>query len=101
MQVDPQFYSFRWITLLLSQEFSFADVLRIWDTLLSDPHGRADCLLRVCTAMILNLADKLRNGDFTVILKTLQRYPPVDINKLLSMAASMPPVSLIVAAPYV
>lgn len=38
-QVNPQFYAFRWITLLLTQEFDFADSLRIWDTLVSDPDG--------------------------------------------------------------
>lgn len=39
MQVNPQFYAFRWITLLLTQEFNFTDCLHIWDTLLSDPEG--------------------------------------------------------------
>lgn len=39
MQVNPQFYAFRWITLLLTQEFNFADSLHIWDTLLSDAEG--------------------------------------------------------------
>ncbi|XP_074383520.1 uncharacterized protein LOC141725043 isoform X3 [Apium graveolens] len=38
-KVNPQFYAFRWITLLLTQEFTFADSLHIWDTLLSDPEG--------------------------------------------------------------
>ncbi|KAK3005035.1 hypothetical protein RJ639_016357 [Escallonia herrerae] len=38
-KVNPQFYAFRWITLLLTQEFNFADSLHIWDTLLSDPEG--------------------------------------------------------------
>ncbi|KAG8369645.1 hypothetical protein BUALT_Bualt14G0035200 [Buddleja alternifolia] len=38
-KVNPQFYAFRWITLLLTQEFNFADSLVIWDTLLSDPEG--------------------------------------------------------------
>ncbi|MBA0634186.1 hypothetical protein Godav_005282 [Gossypium davidsonii] len=38
-KVNPQFYAFRWITLLLTQEFNFADSLHIWDTLLSDPKG--------------------------------------------------------------
>lgn len=37
--MNPQFYAFRWITLLLTQEFNFADSLLIWDTLLSDPEG--------------------------------------------------------------
>lgn len=39
VQINPQFYAFRWITLLLTQEFNFADCLHIWDTLLSDPEG--------------------------------------------------------------
>ncbi|GFY93070.1 Ypt/Rab-GAP domain of gyp1p superfamily protein [Actinidia rufa] len=38
-KVNPQFYAFRWITLLLTQEFNFSDSLLIWDTLLSDPEG--------------------------------------------------------------
>lgn len=59
--------------------------MRIWDTILSDPHGRMDCLLRICTAMILNIRHVLIAGDFTTILKTLQRYPPVDVNVLLQV----------------
>lgn len=38
-QVNPQFYAFRWITLLLTQEFQFRDCLSLWDTLLGDPEG--------------------------------------------------------------
>ncbi|XP_004508496.1 uncharacterized protein [Cicer arietinum] len=33
-KVKPQFYAFRWITLLLTQEFQFEYILRIWDTLI-------------------------------------------------------------------
>lgn len=95
--MDPQFYAFRWLTLLLSQEFAFPDTLRIWDTILSDPHGRMDCLMRICTAMILHLRPILMRGDFSVILKTLQRFPPVDVNVLLAKAASMPPCTEILA----
>ncbi|MEW5317161.1 MAG: hypothetical protein WDW38_008487 [Sanguina aurantia] len=98
-KVDPQFYAFRWITLLLSQEFAFPDAMRIWDTILSDPHGRMDCLLRICTAMILNIRHVLIAGDFTTILKTLQRYPPVDVNVLLQMAAAMPSCRSVLGAP--
>lgn len=35
--VDPTFYSLRWIMLLLSQELSMSDTLRLWDSLLHDP----------------------------------------------------------------
>eukprot|EP00268_Persea_americana_P026078 TRINITY_DN25455_c0_g2_i4.p1 TRINITY_DN25455_c0_g2~~TRINITY_DN25455_c0_g2_i4.p1 ORF type:complete len:149 (-),score=8.93 TRINITY_DN25455_c0_g2_i4:24-470(-) len=39
MQVKPQFYAFRWITLLLTQEFDFHEIMRIWDSLLSNSLG--------------------------------------------------------------
>lgn len=45
-QVDPQYYAFRWITLLLTQEFNFPDVLRLWDTIIAAPTSRLDFLLK-------------------------------------------------------
>ena len=62
--MDPQFYAFRWITLLLTQEFSCPDVTRLWDTMLSDPAGRTDSLLRLCMAMLLNLRQELLQVRF-------------------------------------
>lgn len=38
-QVKPQYYAFRWITLLLTQEFNFQSIMRIWDSLLANPFG--------------------------------------------------------------
>ncbi|KAL1372967.1 hypothetical protein AAHE18_01G240200 [Arachis hypogaea] len=78
-KVKPQFYAFRWITLLLTQEFKFESILRIWDTLLSNPFGVQDMLLRVCCAMQLCVKSKLLGGDFVANLKLLQHYPE-DIN---------------------
>ena len=34
--MSPSFYGFRWLTLLMTQEFDLPDVLRLWDSLLSD-----------------------------------------------------------------
>ncbi|XP_011045638.1 PREDICTED: TBC1 domain family member 13-like [Populus euphratica] len=84
--VNPQFYAFRWITLLLTQEFNFADSLHIWDTLLSDPEGPQETLLRVCCAMLILIRRRLLAGDFTSILKLLQNYPPTNISHLLYVA---------------
>ncbi|XP_024382453.1 uncharacterized protein [Physcomitrium patens] len=85
-KVNPQFYAFRWITLLLTQEFNFADSLRLWDSLLSNPDGPLEILLRVCCSMLLCLRSRLLAGDFTTNLKLLQHYPSVDINHLLKVA---------------
>ncbi|KAG0593489.1 hypothetical protein KC19_1G334100 [Ceratodon purpureus] len=88
-KVNPQFYAFRWITLLLTQEFKFADSLRLWDSLLSNPDGPLEILLRVCCAMLLCLRSRLLAGDFTTNLKLLQHYPAVDFNHLLKVADSV------------
>lgn len=52
LEIHPQYYAFRWITLLLSQEFALPEVLRIWDSLLSDPK-RFDFLIDLACAMIM------------------------------------------------
>ncbi|KAK9915756.1 hypothetical protein WJX75_003726 [Coccomyxa subellipsoidea] len=88
-KVNPQFYAFRWITLLLTQEFSFPDAVRLWDTMFSDPAGRTDCLLRICVAMLVNIRGELLHGDFSANLKLLQRYPPVDAHAILRIAEQL------------
>lgn len=50
--IKPQFFAFRWLTLLLSQEFVLPDVIRIWDSLFADSN-RFDFLLLVCCAMLM------------------------------------------------
>ncbi|XP_071713410.1 uncharacterized protein [Rutidosis leptorrhynchoides] len=85
-KVNPQFYAFRWITLLLTQDFSFSDSLQIWDLLLSDPEGPQETLLRVCCAMLILVRRRLLAGDFTANLKLLQSYPATNISHLLYVA---------------
>ncbi|XP_030463846.2 uncharacterized protein LOC115683447 [Syzygium oleosum] len=85
-KVNPQFYAFRWITLLLTQEFSFTDILHIWDMLLSDPEGPQETLLRICCAMLILVRRRLLAGDFTANLKLLQHYPSINISHLLYVA---------------
>ncbi|XP_028760720.1 TBC1 domain family member 13 isoform X2 [Neltuma alba] len=91
-KVKPQFYAFRWITLLLTQEFSFDKILRIWDTLLSNPFGIQDMLLRICCAMLLCVKRRLMSGDFVNNLQLLQHYPDdINIEYLLQVAQDISP----------
>lgn len=73
-QVKPQFFAFRWITLLLSQEFILPDVIRLWDSLFSDPN-RFDFLLYICCAMLILLRDRILCGCFALTLKLIQNFP--------------------------
>mmetsp|Transcript_6766 Transcript_6766/g.11814 ORF Transcript_6766/g.11814 Transcript_6766/m.11814 type:complete len:319 (-) Transcript_6766:63-1019(-) len=75
--LSPQFYSFRWITLLLSQEFELPDLLRLWDSLFADP-----LLVFPFDEIFFNdivfckvVRNELFLGDFAHNLKLLQSYP--------------------------
>lgn len=49
-----QYYGFRWLTLLLSQEFPLPDVVRIWDAIFADKfRSRFQFLIQFCCAMIM------------------------------------------------
>ncbi|EPY83303.1 TBC1 domain family member 13 [Camelus ferus] len=69
--IKPQFFAFRWLTLLLSQEFLLPDVIRIWDSLFADDN-RFEFLLVVCCAMLILIREQLLEGDFTVNMRLLQ-----------------------------
>ncbi|KAH0955330.1 hypothetical protein HN011_003928 [Eciton burchellii] len=87
-ELCPQYYSFRWLTLLLSQEFPLPDVMRIWDSLFAD-ENRFSFLIHICCAMILLLRDQLLTGDFATNVKLLQNFPSMDIQIVLSKAAAL------------
>ncbi|XP_033253485.1 TBC1 domain family member 13-like [Drosophila miranda] len=87
-ELHPQYYSFRWLTLLLSQEFPLPDVLRIWDSVFSDEQ-RFDFLIKICWSMILIQREAILENDFASNVKLLQNYPPIDINVVITHAVSL------------
>lgn len=87
-KVAPQFYAFRWVTLLCSQEFDLPDVLRLWDSLFADD-VRFDFLLHFCVSMLVTQRDVLLRSTFPDIVKRLQRAPEVDLGVLLQTAQEL------------
>ena len=86
--VNPQFYSLRWLLLLLTQEFEIADVLRLWDALLSHPR-KLSYLNYICLGILLEEKEKLMNEDFVGIMGILQNLEGIDVGKILSVANKM------------
>lgn len=88
--LKPQYFAFRWLSLMLSQEFPLPDVLRIWDSLLSDSDSarRRKFLIDVCVAMVTLVRDEILSNDFAENMKLLQNYPSIDVQIILSKAAS-------------
>ena len=74
LKVAPTFYGFRWITLLMTQEWDLPDVLRLWDSLLADP-SRFDFLLYFAVATVTSIRTALlEHDDFAYAVKALQRF---------------------------
>uniref|UniRef100_A0A0N5AT23 Rab-GAP TBC domain-containing protein n=1 Tax=Syphacia muris TaxID=451379 RepID=A0A0N5AT23_9BILA len=83
--IKPQFFAFRWISLLLSQEFSLPDVIIIWDSIFSS-ESRIKFLHFVCIAMMEREREELLNGDFSSCLRLLQNIPEKNVYELLRVA---------------
>ena len=74
---------------MLSQEFPLPEVLRIWDSLLTD-ESRSKFLIDVCVAMILLIRQDILTNEFPENMKLLQNYPTsMDVHVILSKAASL------------
>ena len=71
LKISPQFYAFRWLSLLLSQEFPLPDVITIWDSLLADSK-RFTLLPYICLAMLQQQRHFLIHADFSECLHLLQ-----------------------------
>ncbi|CAF1416726.1 unnamed protein product [Adineta steineri] len=89
-KLKPEFFAFRWLTLLLSQEFHLPDVLRIWDSFFADQDQNFQFLLYFCCAMVTLQRDQILTGDYSQNIKLLQHYPPdTDIHKIIEKAAEL------------
>mmetsp|Transcript_4725 Transcript_4725/g.8029 ORF Transcript_4725/g.8029 Transcript_4725/m.8029 type:complete len:850 (-) Transcript_4725:1298-3847(-) len=88
LEINPQFFAFRWITTLLSRELPLPDTVRLWDSLFADDK-RFSFLIDCCCAMLHMQRDALLGSDFAGTLQILQKYPVTDVNDILSVAAKI------------
>ena len=88
LNIDPRFYAFRWLTLLLSQEFQLPDTLRLWDSLFAD-EKRFQYLTYCCCSMLILHRQQLLSSGFAEGLRLLQDYPPTDLHDILALATQL------------
>lgn len=89
-QIRPEFYAFRWLTLLLTQEFLVPDVLRIWDYLLSFGSNMSAALYYFAIGMLIHQREELlAMENMSQMLPFLQQFPPVDVGELQDVAQKL------------
>ncbi|GAA6021314.1 hypothetical protein JCM10207_002694 [Rhodosporidiobolus poonsookiae] len=77
LQVEPQLYAIRWLRLLFSREFPYAETLSLWDGLFArDPS--LHLTTHIALAMLLRIRDALiaaSHDGYGEFLHVLLRYP--------------------------
>ena len=59
-------FAFRWCNCLLTREFEYHLVLRLWDTFLSEARGLEAFHTHVCAAMLLRYKENLKKMPYQV-----------------------------------
>eukprot|EP00927_Polykrikos_kofoidii_P060568 TRINITY_DN5550_c0_g1_i3.p1 TRINITY_DN5550_c0_g1~~TRINITY_DN5550_c0_g1_i3.p1 ORF type:complete len:615 (-),score=100.42 TRINITY_DN5550_c0_g1_i3:104-1948(-) len=98
-QVSPLYYSVRWLTLMLTQELEMPDVLRVWDSLLSDDSSPRPLLLYLCVARVTWIRTSILAADFTECMHLFQEYPSQPVDELLHDANRMKAEDLLAEGP--
>ncbi|KAK1055610.1 hypothetical protein LTR33_014094 [Friedmanniomyces endolithicus] len=74
IDIVPQIFLMRWVRLLFGREFSFDDVLSMWDVIFAeDP--TLEIVDHICLSMILRIRWELLDADYNSALTLLLRYP--------------------------
>ncbi|CAG8462907.1 31229_t:CDS:10 [Racocetra persica] len=93
--LHPTYYSFRWLTVMLTQEFALPDVIRLWDSIFADSDDDEELssgfefLVDLCCAMLICVKEELLDGSFADNIKLLQNYPIRDPAMVLLKAYSL------------
>ncbi|TPX39947.1 hypothetical protein SeLEV6574_g06909 [Synchytrium endobioticum] len=96
-QIHCAFFAFRWMTVLLTQEFSLPDLISFWDSLFADIaldihptyHPRPEkfeFLITFCCSMLICIKSELLAAPFAQAVKLLQSYPISDVQTVLCHA---------------
>jgi hypothetical protein len=85
-KIEPQYYSFRWLALLLAQEFGLYETMKMWDVLLAyDGYKRYFYLYCCCIAILKYRKETILTHDFINILPALQKLRDVNVNRILEL----------------
>lgn len=86
----PEYYAFRWITLMFSQDFTTPDVLSLWDFLLSYREDLDAAVLFTAVAMTTLVRERLLDASFSEAIQLLQQYPAdVELRQIKRHAAAL------------
>jgi transcription termination factor NusB len=87
--IDINIFAIRWQMLLLCQDFLMPDVVRLWDSLLSDM-VRFTFFSYTCLALVVNVEKKILKGGFDEIVSAIRKSPEnIEMKNLIKLAKEL------------
>ena len=77
IDIVPQVFLIRWVRLLFGREFSFDDMLTVWDIIFAEDPS-LELVNHICLVMLLRMRWKLIEADYNAALTLLLQYPALD-----------------------
>jgi len=87
--IDINIFAIRWQMLLLCQDFLMPDVVRLWDSLLSDM-VRFNFFSYVCLGLVVNVEKEILEGGFDEIVNAIRESPEkIEMKDLIKLAKEL------------
>ena len=87
-KIEMEFFAFRWLTLFFTQDFEIPDVLRLWDSILSEDDV-FDFMNMIMLALLRNKTDSILNNEFAGIMSVLQNFDNINVDTLIRDAVNV------------
>jgi hypothetical protein len=87
-KVKMEFYGFRWMTLFFTQDYEMSDIMRLWDSILSDPEIFEFLYLLILAPLIIKKKEIMKE-KMAGIMMTLQNLEDISIYSLVSTALEL------------
>eukprot|EP00924_Labyrinthula_sp_SR-Ha-C_P011355 snap_masked-scaffold_36-processed-gene-2.55-mRNA-1 protein AED:0.01 eAED:0.01 QI:0/-1/0/1/-1/1/1/0/365 len=75
LEVDFLQFSFRWFNCLLIRELKLTEIIRLWDTCLSEEDGFKGFYVHIAAALLVTFSPRLQSMDFQDLMVFLQDLP--------------------------
>ena len=87
-KVKIEFYAFRWMTLFFTQDFEMPDIMRLWDSILSEPDIFEFLYLLVLSPIIIK-KKKIMKENMSGIMMMIQNLEDITIYDLIHTAIKL------------
>lgn len=81
--IEMHFFAFKWITLFFTQDYEIFDILRLWDTIMSQDN-KFECVYMMILTILKMKKKEINDNEFSGAMMVLQEISDISIYDLLN-----------------